>query len=617
MEQIIGRGIRTCSHSLLDETKRNCTIYLLVNSYNNESETADMYLYRIAIIKAIEMGRVTRILKRYAIDCNLNRKAIINTNLDNLDRIEDSQGNIRTNVSINDTPFTSMCDWMECSYSCSKPVDVEQLINKSELSTISYDEYSMNWRESQIKGIIKRFFEKNMQVMIQIENLFDILKSAGIPEVAMIMILSRIVNNPSFVINVNGQDGYLTYKNTYYLFQPMKLIDRSIPIALRVANTIIRKDEYEPKDIRVEITMKPSVKRDTRIVENTVEVEKPASDIKDINKLWNEVLKWAKTIEGDTSAIDIPPEIINLLSIHYSDDNIKKRIISHLSTITSMIMIIKQMDTDENKTKYNKYLAEVLLEFIWDECMNNDEQQTIFNRDINDIIAKESDDILKGVVNEQLYLNDDRKIFLYVSLISGEIEYSCNNIKCNPILIDSIKKDPKFVLNKLKLDKNKTGDIYGFIIPKSKTDQRLIFKTSTAPSVDTGKPNKGKECESQTSISDQKNDLIKIREMINNLGYPSFILDAKRIEEKHGIKGAVNACAIKNIILRFIDINENNKGLKRYFYRPLSAIKTNHYLNQEPSIKKSVSTKRSQMLMKGGGYTILSPASYAIPVSTV
>jgi hypothetical protein len=45
MEQVLGRGIRTCSHSLMPEKERNCTIHLLVNIFGGEdTETADLYM---------------------------------------------------------------------------------------------------------------------------------------------------------------------------------------------------------------------------------------------------------------------------------------------------------------------------------------------------------------------------------------------------------------------------------------------------------------------------------------------------------------------------------------------------------------------------------------------
>jgi hypothetical protein len=58
LEQVIGRGIRNCSHAALPEEKRNCTVTLLVNTYASapEMETIDMYSYRTALAKAIIVG---------------------------------------------------------------------------------------------------------------------------------------------------------------------------------------------------------------------------------------------------------------------------------------------------------------------------------------------------------------------------------------------------------------------------------------------------------------------------------------------------------------------------------------------------------------------------------
>ena len=39
---------------------------------NNTEEAADLYVYRVAEYKAIQIGRVTRLLKESAVDCILN-----------------------------------------------------------------------------------------------------------------------------------------------------------------------------------------------------------------------------------------------------------------------------------------------------------------------------------------------------------------------------------------------------------------------------------------------------------------------------------------------------------------------------------------------------------------
>jgi hypothetical protein len=95
--------------------------------------------------------------------------------------------------------------------------------------------------------------------------------------------------------------------------------------------------------------------------------------------------------------------------------------------------------------------------------------------------------------------------------------------------------------------------------------------------------------------------LKEISNILASEGYPRFILveeildeKAKRKRERQdakaaGVKGvlltkksnrtfenAVRACALKNIILRLLTILNMSKGGRRYFYRPIAALKTGH-----------------------------------------
>lgn len=178
MEQVLGRGIRTCSHVLLPEEHRNCTTYLLVNTFDEgeEAETADLYMYRKAMIKAIEVGRVTRVLKRHALDCNLNREAIIVTGLATQSHI-DSQGGVRDEVNVNDTPYTNLCDWIEtCDYTCAKPINV----GEGPMDVSTYDEYAVKWRETQLKSALRQIFEVEKQPQFQLDEILDTL--SGVPQ---------------------------------------------------------------------------------------------------------------------------------------------------------------------------------------------------------------------------------------------------------------------------------------------------------------------------------------------------------------------------------------------------------------------------------------------------
>jgi superfamily II DNA or RNA helicase len=73
LEQVLGRGMRTCSHSLLPFEEQNCTIYLHVCRYpKGKQETLDEYVYRVFIeTKAQRIAKVKRTVMESAMDCEL------------------------------------------------------------------------------------------------------------------------------------------------------------------------------------------------------------------------------------------------------------------------------------------------------------------------------------------------------------------------------------------------------------------------------------------------------------------------------------------------------------------------------------------------------------------
>jgi hypothetical protein len=72
VEQVIGRGLRTCSHQALPFEKQNCTVYLHVCRTGDGKECYDEYTYRTKIEqKAIRIARVRKAMAEYAMDCPL------------------------------------------------------------------------------------------------------------------------------------------------------------------------------------------------------------------------------------------------------------------------------------------------------------------------------------------------------------------------------------------------------------------------------------------------------------------------------------------------------------------------------------------------------------------
>jgi superfamily II DNA or RNA helicase len=75
IEQVIGRGMRVCSHSLLPFEDQNTTVYLHVCRYKDkQKETLDEYIYRAIVEqKGIAIAKVKRVLMESAMDCELEK----------------------------------------------------------------------------------------------------------------------------------------------------------------------------------------------------------------------------------------------------------------------------------------------------------------------------------------------------------------------------------------------------------------------------------------------------------------------------------------------------------------------------------------------------------------
>jgi Type III restriction enzyme, res subunit/Helicase conserved C-terminal domain len=71
IEQVVGRGLRTCSHQLLPFEEQNCTVYYHVVRAG-ERECYDEYTYRTRVVpKAVKIARVRKVMAESAMDCPL------------------------------------------------------------------------------------------------------------------------------------------------------------------------------------------------------------------------------------------------------------------------------------------------------------------------------------------------------------------------------------------------------------------------------------------------------------------------------------------------------------------------------------------------------------------
>jgi hypothetical protein len=78
IEQVVGRGLRTCSHQVLPFEEQNCSVYFHVVRTGSGTECFDEYTYRTKVEqKALKIARVRKVLAESAMDCPLQNQ--INT----------------------------------------------------------------------------------------------------------------------------------------------------------------------------------------------------------------------------------------------------------------------------------------------------------------------------------------------------------------------------------------------------------------------------------------------------------------------------------------------------------------------------------------------------------
>jgi len=524
-EQIIGRGIRYCSHSLITKKEeRNTTVFLhVVTLPNFEMETADLFCYRNALKKAILVGKVSRKLKEFAIDCNLRKNVTVLTGLGRRIQI-DSQGlprkredddplEFKKGIKIDDMPYTAICDWMECAYDCTPTVNIN--LETSDDST--YTGFSVRYRETRLQKVIQTLFAR--QHVYSGTELLSILQLTGAPRIAIDMTLQGIINNRLFRVKSGAREGYITYKNRYFIFQPDKYKDTTIPISLRSLDFPIKRDEFTPS---------------TKEFQKTVNEEMNPS-------LWPELVNWVKkVVSGQQTTIGV--EIERQIETYTPD--FKQKQITYKEKLAMIVLFAKKIQNKE-------VLEQVVLEYLWDEWLSN----TIQFQHKNEYIS---------VAREINLISGTTKANRFIDPNTNELYFICEDgQKCSSGIVQAFSKiiDP---VKERKATKKLTGSLYGYVVPKRGV---MVFKTNE-PHDDDKKPGRGQECGIITAREQHVKNLVRLGSELEKVG-------AKKIEfAPEEISNANRGCTILDLLLRYMDIVEIGK--KRWFFRPLAAYYSGH-----------------------------------------
>jgi hypothetical protein len=540
-EQIIGRSIRFCSHSLLPEQKRNTTIFMHVNLFSvHPNETADLYSYRLAYKKAEKVGNVSRIIKRNAVDCNLTHPSVLFAGYQALTgnkRPIDSHNKVRDGVSINDMPFTAVCDWLEtCDFKCATAVPSTTV---ADLDDMTYSAYAAAWKEARMRDTLRRVFTE--QIFIKLEDLPDMFR--GIPAAMVMELLSSVLGNKTFIVYHRGRQGYLIYRNRYILFQPIAIEDTTIPMAMRAAYYPVKRDDYVPRKYVAEVvTEKPITAAKTKTT---------------INAGWAAIKQWLGAAINDPNT-PVPVQLDEYI------ESVTGRDMKEMSTYTDKIKAIRYLiGIIPRQQTYVGALFNVLVEYFWDCWMPADWKVANWKIAFEDIKQNMEKYLIENIMNLH-----GVEVYRFFDIGTLNIKYICNDNECPPALVEQIKEIPDMFDKDVSIAK--TGAIYGFLTYKK---DQLVFKTNAPPAAGQ-KLGTGKECENDSRTATHK---LKIYEAIDHL--KRVIGTDMGINEQTRFLGAVivnpaQTCIILELLLRFMDEIEVED--KRWFYRPVEAFINGH-----------------------------------------
>jgi flagellar motor protein MotB len=486
IEQIIGRSVRNLSHCELPFEERNVEIYLHATQGTDENETTDMYIYRYAEKKAIQIGKVSRLLKETAVDCILNigqtnltlEKLTENANNQKIDiQLSSTSDNKTITYEIGDKPYTELCDYMDsCNYVC---VPNEE-INPENISKHTYNE---QYLKTSYSTIIKRIRD-----LIREQSFFskeDLVKKINYNNTYPIehidYALDNFINNKNdYVLDIYGRQGYLINKGQYYIFQPFEIPDefsslydrvrpvdnkiKSLDIELPTEKEKITKEKTkttnneEKKNMTFHHYMKElnnnidyiNKERDIRR-----QMKEKYSNLESMNKrvlshmreqygIKIEMMDWYKNagIIYDllTNTLQINESTLKKLFIHHYLDTLHLN--DHLIISAHLHM----------ETEINVNNKDILIEYY-------DNRKLAYKDKIGIYLPSNNKNVLYVWNNDHWTTGEPTDIILFEKLIDEKFSISNNKINFIFGFISYFKKKYVFKVRNLKQDKNNTGVI--------------------------------------------------------------------------------------------------------------------------------------------------------------
>ena len=289
-EQIIGRAIRNQSHRDLLPEENNVEVYeyaAVLDKSNRES--VDLKIYRMAENKDIIIKNITRIMKESAVDCVFFKNTNIIADTNKKEKQITSSGNV-INISINDKPFSSMCDYKQnCNYKCN------WMPNPRLKYPINTDTYNIRFSKNDIEIIkknIKNMFRENIVYNLDKIESNILNKDKNIDKLFIYKALEDITNNKNETIyDKFGRKGYIIYRGDYYIFQPFDLQRDELPLLYRMYPTNEKTEHVDLENIQLDyIEDEPNNRVKEENIDENIIFNKIIENIKDTYEDHNKMM---------------------------------------------------------------------------------------------------------------------------------------------------------------------------------------------------------------------------------------------------------------------------------------------------------------------------------------
>jgi hypothetical protein len=550
-EQIIGRAVRNFSHKDLPFKMRNVQIFLYGTILgSNIEEAADLYVYRVAEYKAIQIGKVTRVLKETAVDCIINHEQTkftqeeISKHLKEIITQTLSNGETLDNFKVGDAPFSPACDYMaECNYDCRPDKEIDE-------NNLNEDTYNENFIVMNSEKILQRIR------MLMKENFFykkDVLLETirtpkEYPYIQIYSALTQLIEDENeFITDKYGRNGRLVNIGEYYLFQPIELKDKNISIYDRSVPIDYKHDMVKftiNQDVVKPVIDKRNIKKKKGLEQQEEALEKEVVDFSEGEKLVHEL----------KLNFDLTNEFSRLQKVPRGDDNWYK----HCG------VVIKKMSKDYPDSQ--KYLLKFLVAHMIELLLYDDKLELMnYLYSLDNIQNGTFEWFAKDYFVSNSIITKKFSVFIMYKLNKRMIMILNKNNKWVPAEPEDQREiaSSREAKEYLTFNIEKYNKIIGFM-GYEKSNRFLVFKTKDI----TSKRDTGARCDESGKI--------KTLQRLNDIvGSEKFTKEnTKAIKEKGKVVseavGHVELCVLEEFILRYFNTIQKND--KNWFLNPDMAI---------------------------------------------